>query len=268
MEKYVEGEKSLGAMKKPLGEIVKMLRESKHLSQSEIVQGMRRLGCDYTEASLSRFERGTLGIGPDKMRVLCKVLGVAVSEVYSLAELGAELDLTIPGEDNEASKPHRLKVITPQSSKRLTYPDTPTRESWVSITYIESPTAATGETMQDIVQTSTETIILPKTITDMVGRPPEALVAVHWASDNMAPRVPAGSTVLIDPDVGKVEAGKIYLINHDGLVRLVLLYPRPGGGLRIGNANIAEYPEEILPKGQAEEDVVLLGRVVFLMSTM
>ncbi|GIU15677.1 transcriptional regulator [Shewanella sp. c952] len=67
---------------------------------------------------------------------------------------------------------------------------------------------------------------------------------VKVSGNSMEPVLPHGSTVGIDTAAIDIIDGKMYAINHDGMLRVKMLYKLPGNGLRLRSYNIDEYPDE------------------------
>lgn len=80
------------------------------------------------------------------------------------------------------------------------------------------------------------------------------------SGDSMDPVLPDGSTVGVDTAAKQIVDGKMYAIDHGGLLRVKYLYRIPGGGIRIRSANRDEYPDEDLTPDQLEHFRVI-GRV-------
>lgn len=78
--------------------------------------------------------------------------------------------------------------------------------------------------------------------------------------DSMEPILPDGSTVGVDTADKQIVDGKMYAIDHGGLLRVKYLYRIPGGGIRIRSANRDHYPDEDLAPDQLESFRVI-GRV-------
>ncbi|MBO2550973.1 XRE family transcriptional regulator [Shewanella algae] len=92
------------------------------------------------------------------------------------------------------------------------------------------------------------------------GIDPINVVCVKVNGTSMEPVLPTGSTVGIDTQGIKVQDGKMYAINHDGMLRIKLLYRLPGNGLRLRSYNQEEYPDEIYPGEQASK-IIVIGKV-------
>lgn len=85
-------------------------------------------------------------------------------------------------------------------------------------------------------------------------------ITVH--GNSMEPQLPDGSTVGINLGDNAVRDGKLYAINHDGLVRIKVLYNLPGGGLRLHSYNSEEHPDEKYSLDEIkEQNIQIIGRV-------
>ena len=76
----------------------------------------------------------------------------------------------------------------------------------------------------------------------------------------MEPVLPHGSTVGVDTSQTNVIDGKMYAINHDGMLRIKTLYKLPGGGLRLRSFNTAEWPDERY-EGDDLKQIKVIGKV-------
>ena len=76
----------------------------------------------------------------------------------------------------------------------------------------------------------------------------------------MEPILPHGATVGVDTSATNVIDGKMYAVNHDGMLRIKVLYNLPGGGLRLRSYNTDEYPDERLDADQVKQ-VKVIGKV-------
>ncbi|MPY24332.1 S24 family peptidase [Shewanella sp. YLB-07] len=78
--------------------------------------------------------------------------------------------------------------------------------------------------------------------------------------NSMEPVLPHGSTVGVDTSATTIIDGKMYAINHDGMMRVKMLYKLPGGGMRLRSYNLDEYPDERLDANQLKQ-VTVIGKV-------
>jgi phage repressor protein C with HTH and peptisase S24 domain len=89
---------------------------------------------------------------------------------------------------------------------------------------------------------------------------PTNAACVRVNGNSMEPVLPNGSTVGVDKSQTSVIDGKMYAINHDGMLRIKTLYKLPGGGLRLRSFNIDEWPDE---RYEAEDIklITVIGKV-------
>ena len=73
--------------------------------------------------------------------------------------------------------------------------------------------------------------------------------------------MPDGTCVGVNTAEKSIRDGKIYAIDHGGLLRVKYLYRRPGGGVRIVSQNSTEHPPEDLTADEFATDVRIIGRV-------
>lgn len=92
------------------------------------------------------------------------------------------------------------------------------------------------------------------------GIEPSHAACCFVTGDSMEPILPDGSTVGVDTANKTITDGKMYAIDHGGLLRVKYLYRIPGGGVRIRSANRDHYPDEDLTPDQLEHFRVI-GRV-------
>jgi len=88
----------------------------------------------------------------------------------------------------------------------------------------------------------------------------EAAACVKVSGNSMEPRLFDGDVVGVDTFDRKIVDGKVYAINHSGLLRVKRLYRLPGGGVRVNSINSHEHPDELYPQEQMQE-LIIIGRV-------
>ena len=85
----------------------------------------------------------------------------------------------------------------------------------------------------------------------------ENAVCVIADGNSMEPVIPDGTTVGIDLGNKTIRDGKIYAINHGGLLRIKLLYNMPNNQIKIRSYNTDEYDDEIANL----DEVSVIGKV-------
>lgn len=89
------------------------------------------------------------------------------------------------------------------------------------------------------------------------GVSPSNAVCVSASGNSMEPVIPDGTTLGIDTADKHIKDGKIYAINHGGLLRIKILYQLPENKIRIRSYNQSEHPDEEV----SAEAVSIIGRV-------
>lgn len=97
------------------------------------------------------------------------------------------------------------------------------------------------------------------------GVDPAHAVGVKVRNNSMEPVLADGSTVVIDTSKTSVVDGKMFVIFHDGMLRIQTLYRVPGNGIRIKSFNNEEYPDEIYV-GEEVKYIRILGKVFWYSS--
>lgn len=92
------------------------------------------------------------------------------------------------------------------------------------------------------------------------GVDPLNAVAVKVSGNSMEPVLPHGCSVGVDIGNIKITDGKMYAINHDGMLRVKLVYSLPSKGLRLRSYNSDEYPDEIYNAEQTT-NIKIIGKV-------
>lgn len=78
--------------------------------------------------------------------------------------------------------------------------------------------------------------------------------------NSMEPVLPHGSTVGVDTSQTNIIDGKMYAIDHDGMLRVKMLYKLPGGGVRLRSYNTDEWPDEHLDTEKLKH-IKIIGKV-------
>jgi phage repressor protein C with HTH and peptisase S24 domain len=89
----------------------------------------------------------------------------------------------------------------------------------------------------------------------------KAAGCVPVKGNSMEPVLPDGSTVGVDTADTAVQDGKMYAIDHDGQLRVKLLYRLPTGGLRLRSYNTDEHPDERYEGVYVLEHIRIIGKV-------
>ncbi|GAA0586453.1 helix-turn-helix transcriptional regulator [Halomonas salifodinae] len=90
-------------------------------------------------------------------------------------------------------------------------------------------------------------------------RPENAALAVA-KGDSMTPVISDGATLGIDKGCRHIIDGKVYVLDHSGMLRVKRLYRMPLNRVRVVSDNADEYPEEVYSLADPDAPKIL-GRV-------
>jgi phage repressor protein C with HTH and peptisase S24 domain len=135
------------------------------------------------------------------------------------------------------------------------------RDEAALIFFQEVEIAAGAGRRTDVLEVPSKRLSFSKTTLRKQGVAEDAAYCVTVVGNSMEPVFPDGATLGIDTDRTDIKDGDIYAINHNGSLRVKLIYRiHCGGGLRLRSYNAEEWPEEFV--GPEELATVhVLGRV-------
>lgn len=99
---------------------------------------------------------------------------------------------------------------------------------------------------------------ISKATLEKLGIAPESAYCVKVLGNSMDPLLPNASTVAINIAKRDVIDGKTYVIDHNGELRVKLLYKIQGGGIAVKSYNSTEFPDEFYID---DKDVKVIGQV-------
>lgn len=89
---------------------------------------------------------------------------------------------------------------------------------------------------------------------------PKNAACIKVKGNSMEPVLPDGSTIGVDLTNTSIIDGKMYAIDHDGMLRVKMLYRLPGGGIRLRSYNTDEHQDEQY-NGEEAKNIRIIGRV-------
>lgn len=231
-------------MKKPLGTVIRELREQRGLTQGELADAP---DVDLDAGNLSRFERGLQSIALPKLEAIAKCLGVAMSEIYAQAESGQGA---------------RYAVLDDRANGGLVANDhTSPANEYLYVTRVKGPhlSAGTGEVVWDYEEIE-HSHAFRRDWMQKEGYNPRRCKLLDVRGDSMTPTVKNGDMVMINMADREVASGELFaLICEDGL-RIKRLHRRSGGiWMHSDNPDQLRYPPELIEDHHA----AIIGRVVW-----
>lgn len=137
---------------------------------------------------------------------------------------------------------------------------TPLGEDEVAVPFFREVELSAGSGRHEVLENHGLNLRFAKSTLRKQGVPPGAARCVTISGNSMEPVLPDGATVGVDTSKTKIEDGKMFAIDHDGYLRVKVLYKMPGGGIRLRSFNFDEWPDESYLADQAT-NIRILGKV-------
>jgi phage repressor protein C with HTH and peptisase S24 domain len=138
---------------------------------------------------------------------------------------------------------------------------TPLNDEDVEIPLYKEVEMAAGDGTSHSVEINGRKLRFALSTLRAAGVDPSSAACATVTGNSMERLILDGATIGIDRSRTQIKDGKIYAIDHCGMLRVKSLYRAPGGGLRLHSENSNEHPDEIYSPEQAASDIKILGWV-------
>lgn len=226
---------------KKTGQLIKQARQKAGLNQPELADK-----CGWGQSRISNYERGQREPGIEDLRVIAKALNVSLSD---LIDTSTSTEYTV----SEPNAEH-------YGGFEIWDSKTPLHSDEVAIPFYMEVELSAGAGSAVQREVGGPSLRFAKSTLRKSNVQPENAACVRVIGNSMDPVLPDGSTVGIDTGSTQIKDGAMYAIDHDGMLRVKLLYRLPGGGIRIKSFNSDEYPDEIYASDDAT-GIKIIGRV-------
>ncbi|HDR1241600.1 TPA: helix-turn-helix transcriptional regulator [Pasteurella multocida] len=136
--------------------------------------------------------------------------------------------------------------------------NTPLHDDEVEVPFLKDIRFAAGNGFSDdIMDYNNFKLRFSKATLRKQGVQYDNAVCITADGDSMEPVIPDGATVGIDRGNTTIKDGKIYAINHGGLLRIKILHKMPNEQVRIRSYNPDSAPEEVVDLNE----ITILGKV-------
>ncbi|AVI66515.1 Cro/Cl family transcriptional regulator [Shewanella sp. WE21] len=237
-------------LKKRVGQNIKRLRMNAGIkSQAELASL-----CGWkSQSRIGNYEAGTRAVSAIDAEVLAKVLGVSPAEILygnsnsTNASVDTELHVKIAPESN--AKWH--------AGFDLWDGDTPLRDDEVALPFFREVELAAGNGSTFVQENGGCKLRFAKSTLKKSNVEPQHAACVTVSGNSMLPVLRHGTTVGVDTSKKNIVDGEMYAIDHDGMLRVKMLYRMPGGGIRIKSYNNDEFPDEFIqPEHMTEVKII------------
>jgi len=226
---------------KKTGQLIKEARQKARLTQPELADR-----CGWGQSRISNYERGEREAGIDELRVIARALNINLSDLIS-----APVDEHTKVNEPNAEYYGGFEVW---DSKTALHSDEVALPFYLEVEL----SAGAGSAVQREVDGPR--LRFAKSTLKKSNVQPENAACVRVIGNSMEPVLPDGSTIGIDTGSTQIKDGGMYAIDHDGMLRVKVLYRLPGGGIRLKSFNNDEYPDEIYNSNEAAS-IKVIGRV-------
>lgn len=222
-----------------IGERVKRARKHAGLNQRDLAKAI-----GITQPSLSELERG-------ESRSSAYLIQIA-------SVCGVDASWLATGKGNMLGK-----QISPDAElldTEIIEGDEPLRPDEVWLPLLREVEFAAGCGATQVVENhgAQERFSIPRL--SRAGVQPQNAALAIAKGDSMMPAIHDGATLGIDKGCQNVIDGKVFVLDHGGMLRVKRLYRMPLNRIRVVSDNSIEYPEEIYSLGDPDAPKIL-GRV-------
>lgn len=230
-----------------MNERIRKRRNELGLTQPDVA---RLLGTSKTAISL--WESGTNRPNGENLHLLAKILQCTSEYLLHGDNEGLKTDSIREHVSNYGAGD--LGTFDLWDSK------TPLNDDEVELPFFKEVALSAGNGSEVVKESTGLKLRFAKSTLKRAGVMPETAACVSVVGNSMEPVLPDKAVVGVDTSQTRVIDGKMYAINHDGMLRVKLLYRIPGGGIRLKSYNKEEYPDEDV-HNPVESKLVILGRV-------
>ncbi|WP_115334949.1 S24 family peptidase [Shewanella baltica] len=171
--------------------------------------------------------------------------------LFSLARcLQCSPEWLLTGEDEDKKSEVREANAHWHPGFELWDNDTPLRDDEVALPFFREVELAAGNGSTFIQENGDFKLRFAKSTLKKSNVDPQYAACVTVSGDSMLPVLQHGTTVGVDTSKKTIIDGKMYAIDHDGMLRVKMLYRIPGRGIRVKSYNNDEYPDEIIQPDQ------------------
>ncbi|MDD2061074.1 helix-turn-helix transcriptional regulator [Pseudomonas putida] len=218
--------------------------------------------CGWSGQSVvSQYLNGKIPLNLTALLKLSSALDFAPSEVSPrlASTLTSQVGFTATPIEN-----HRIASLDPSTTLQLIEvwdDETSLGEDEVELPFFKEVELSAGKGSEVMLETHGRKLRFGKRTLQRKNIDPSAAGCVPVTGNSMEPVLPDGSTVGVDTTAVAVQDGKMYAIDHNGQLRVKLLYRVPGGGLRLRSYNDSEHPDERYDGDYVNQHIRIIGKV-------
>ncbi|TVU68087.1 XRE family transcriptional regulator [Cobetia crustatorum] len=218
---------------------IKQKRKEAGLSQEALA---KQVG--VTKGAISQWEQGATNPSGQNLYSLAKALGVSAEWLLS----------------GKSSKAAQIKDELVFHETEIVDGDAPLGTDEVEIPYFREVEMAAGDGRTQVIENHGAYMRFSLPRLARAGVDPKQAACATVTGDSMEPAIFDGSPIGIDKSCHQIIDGKVYALDHGGMLRVKRLYRMPLGRMRVVSDNHIEYPEETYTIGDPDAPKII-GRV-------
>lgn len=140
--------------------------------------------------------------------------------------------------------------------------DTPLDDDEVALPFFREVEMAAGNGRHQVQENHGCKLRFSKSTLKRHGVSVDSAYCVTVSGNSMEPMMPDGCVIGVDTSITTIKNGDIYAIDHNGHLRVKVLYLMPDGRIRLRSLNSDEWPDEFAG-GDELSTFKVLGRVFY-----
>ena len=250
--------------KKKVGRNIKRLRLKAGIKSQAALAEL----CGWkSQSRVGNYEAGTRAVSAIDAETLAKVLNVTPAEILYGENNKDDDFVSMPSAQYSAYSNEEIPMPVFIDSNaewhagfELWDGDTPLRDDEVALPFYREVELAAGSGSTFVQENGGCKLRFAKSTLKKSRVEPHHAACVTVSGNSMLPVLRHGTTVGIDTSKKSIIDGEMYAIDHDGMLRVKMLYRTPGGGIRIKSYNNDEFPDEFISPEKAAE-IKIIGWV-------
>ncbi|MEJ6521103.1 helix-turn-helix transcriptional regulator [Shewanella bicestrii] len=236
-------------LKKRVGQNIKRLRMNAGIkSQAELANL-----CGWkSQSRVGNYEAGTRAVSALDAEILANALGVSPAEIlYGNSSKPDSSSISLQDSKTQDSNAEW------HAGFELWDGDTPLKADEVALPFYREVELAAGNGSTFVQENGGCKLRFAKSTLKKSNVDPQHAACATVSGNSMFPVLRHGTTVGIDTSKKTIVDGEMYAIDHDGMLRVKMLYRMPGGGIRIKSYNNDEFPDEFIqPEKMSEVKII------------
>lgn len=228
---------------------LKKAMDRKGLNQTQLAKLM-----DVKAQSVQQWENGVTMPRPKRFDHLAEVLGVSAQWlIFGEGE-------AVPEDKSDRTHVAGIEENAELVDMEVIEGDEPLSHEEVWLPVFREVEFSAGDGCPQVLENHGNQKRFSLTRLNRAGVKPENAALAVAKGDSMTPVISDGATLGIDKGCRHIIDGKVYVLDHSGMLRVKRLYRMPLNRVRVVSDNADEYPEEVYSLADPDAPKIL-GRV-------